>query len=46
LYFAAGAIDILSDVVLTILPLVILWGVQIQSRKRVVVMLVFVARLL
>ena len=46
LYYASAAIDILTDVVLTVLPVVILWGVQIQRRKRIVVMMVFVARLL
>lgn len=46
LYYAAAAIDILTDIVLTILPLVILWTVQIQRSKRIVVMMVFVARLI
>lgn len=46
LYYAAGAIDILTDIVLIILPVAILWGVQIQRKKRAIVMLVFVARLL
>ncbi|KFY29442.1 hypothetical protein V493_02359 [Pseudogymnoascus sp. VKM F-4281 (FW-2241)] len=45
LHYAAGVIDILSDAALTILPLTILWGVQIHQRKRAIVMLVFIARL-
>ncbi|OBT79358.1 hypothetical protein VF21_01912 [Pseudogymnoascus sp. 05NY08] len=46
LYYAAGIIDIITDIALTILPVVILWGVQIQRRKRAIVMLVFMARML
>ncbi|ELR04026.1 hypothetical protein GMDG_06537 [Pseudogymnoascus destructans 20631-21] len=46
LYYAAGVIDIITDIALTILPVVILWGVQIQQRKRAIVMLVFMARML
>lgn len=45
LYYTAAVIDILTDIVLTILPVVILWGVQIQRRKRAIVMLVFIARM-
>ncbi|KFY39945.1 hypothetical protein V494_03745 [Pseudogymnoascus sp. VKM F-4513 (FW-928)] len=44
LYYAAGIMDIITDIALTILPVVILWGVQIQRRKRAIVMLVFMAR--
>lgn len=46
LYYAAAVIDIITDIALTILPVVILWGVQIQRRKRAIVMLVFIARML
>lgn len=46
LHYVAASIDILTDIALTVLPVVILWGVQIQRRKRAVVMLVFMARML
>ncbi|KFX97039.1 hypothetical protein V495_01282 [Pseudogymnoascus sp. VKM F-4514 (FW-929)] len=45
LYYATGVIDIFTDIILTILPVVILWGVQIQRKKRAIVMLVFMARM-
>lgn len=46
LHYVTAIIDILTDVALTIHPVIILWRVQIQRSKRLVVMLVFIARVL
>lgn len=46
LYYAFGATDILTDLLVTLLPAYVIWSVQIPLRKRITVIAVFASRLL
>jgi len=43
---SVSIIDIITDIAITSLPLVMLWGIQIQRGKRITVMAVFMCRIL
>lgn len=44
LYFSAGVFDIITDIATTLLPLIMMWTIQIQRAKKITVMAVFLCR--
>lgn len=45
LYFVTAILDVITDLAITMLPIIMMWNIQIQRSKKVTVMAVFLCRL-